>query len=145
MVAGNKRRMPPSLPPSTPISSGRGPDRAVLAAASCDLELDGRGAVHLHTVVWSADVEKLKRSNENVKARCFSLFTQLTDAQAHVQALETTVSSLQAMNDLLMPPERRLESHVSGGGRAGLAASVLASWSKALAAILVWLLNGLMT
>ena len=65
----------------------------MLAAASCDLELDGRGAVHLHTVVWSADVEKLKRSNENVKARCFSLSTQLTDAQAHVQALEATVGS----------------------------------------------------
>ena len=27
-------------------------------------EYNGRGAVHLHTVVWSADVEKLKRSNE---------------------------------------------------------------------------------
>ena len=64
-------------------------------------EYNGRGAVHLFMVVWSADVEKLKRSNQNVKARCFSLFTQLTEAQAHVQALEATVKSLTAINDLL--------------------------------------------
>ena len=44
MVAGNKRRMPPSPPPSTPVSSGRGADRAVrcqlcyvAAAHGCDL------------------------------------------------------------------------------------------------------------
>ena len=35
------------------------------------------------------------------KARCFSLFTQLAEAQAHIQALEVTVKSLQAMNDLM--------------------------------------------
>ena len=64
-------------------------------------EYNGRGAVHLHSVAWSADVEKLKRSNENVKARCFSLFAQLAEAQAHIQALEVTVKSLQAMNDLM--------------------------------------------
>ena len=70
-------------------------------AAFAIREYSGRGAVHFHGVVWSADVEKLKRSNENVKARCFSLFAQLAEAQAHIQALEVTVKSLQAMNDLM--------------------------------------------
>ena len=41
------------------------------------------------------------------------------------------------MDETRLPPERRLESRVSDGGRAGLAAS---GWLKALAA----LLNGLM-
>ena len=79
-----------------------------------------RGAV-ASKVKWSGR----DRFVAQPRARCLSLLTQLTDAQLHVQVLEATVKSLQAM------------SHVSCGGRAGLAAS---GWLKALAA----LLNGLM-